>query len=94
MVALLYAHPSVYVDVAALQSQTLVPRTAYYHHLRGLVEAGFSNRIMFGSDFPDQLSEGIDAILAADFLSAEQKADILCDNAARFLRLAASVCVP
>lgn len=94
MVALLYAHPGVYVDVAALQSQTLVPRTAYYHHLRGLVEAGFSKRIMFGSDFPDQLSEGIEAILAADFLSAEQKADILCDNAARFLRLTASVCRP
>jgi uncharacterized protein len=94
MVALLYAHPGVYVDVAALQSKTLVPRVAYYHHLRGLVEAGFSKRIMFGSDFPDQRGEGIAAILAADFLSAEQKADILCNNAARFLRLAASVCSP
>ena len=29
MVALLYAHPSVYVDVAALQYQALVPRNAY-----------------------------------------------------------------
>jgi hypothetical protein len=94
MVALLYAHPNVYVDVATLQSRALVPRSAYYHHLRGLVEAGFSKRMMFGSDFPDQLSEGIDAILAADFLSAEQKADILCSNAARFLRLPASVCAP
>lgn len=94
MIALLYAHPSVYIDVAALQFQTLVPRTAYYHHLRGLVDAGFSKRIMFGSDFPDQLSEGIDAILAADFLSSEQKADILCNNAARFLRVTALVCNP
>jgi hypothetical protein len=94
MVALLHAHPGVYVDVAALQSQRLVPRTAYYHHLRGLVEAGFASRIMFGSDFPGQLTEGIDAILAADFLSAEQKADILCHNAARFLRLTASACSP
>jgi predicted TIM-barrel fold metal-dependent hydrolase len=94
MVALLYAHPNVYVDVATLQSRALVPRSAYYHHLRGLVEAGFSKRIMFGSDFPDQLGDGIDAILAADFLSAEQKADILCSNAARFLRLTASVCAP
>jgi hypothetical protein len=92
MVALLYAHPRVYVDVAGLQSRSLVPRAAYYRHLSGLVEAGFSKRIMFGSDFPDQLSEGIDAIVSADFLSAEQKADILCNNAARFLRLDASVC--
>lgn len=94
MVALLYAHPNVYVDVAALQYQVLVPREAYYRHLRGLVEAGFSKRIMFGSDFPDQVSEGIDAILAADFLNVEQKADTLCNNAARFLRLTASVCSP
>jgi hypothetical protein len=94
MVALLYAHPGVYVDVAGLQSRTLVPRTAYYHHLRGLVDVGFSKRIMFGSDFPNQLGEGIDAIVAADFLSAEQKADILCHNAARFLRLTPSPCSP
>jgi hypothetical protein len=94
MVALLYAHPGVYVDVAALQSKTLVPRPAYYHHLRSLVQAGFSKRIMFGSDFPDQLSEGIGAILDADFLTGDQKADILCNNAARFLRLSASVCQP
>jgi len=94
MIALLYAHPAVYVDVATLQSRALVPRAAYYHHLRGLVEAGFAKRIMFGSDFPDQLGEGIDAILAADFLTVEQKGDILCGNAARFLRLAASVCAP
>jgi hypothetical protein len=94
MVALLYAHPNVYVDVATLQSRALVPRSAYYPYLRGLVEAGFSKRIMFGSDFPDQLGDGIDAILAADFLSAEHKADILCGNAARFLRLTLSVCAP
>ena len=29
MVALLYAHPSVYVDLAGLQTQALVPRAAY-----------------------------------------------------------------
>jgi predicted TIM-barrel fold metal-dependent hydrolase len=50
----------------------------------------FACWIMFGSDFPNQLVPGIDAILGADFLSAEQKADILCNNA-RFLRLDASV---
>ena len=37
---------------------------------------------------------GVDAILAADFLSADQKADIPCNNAARFLRLDNSVCLP
>ncbi len=91
MIALMHAHPTVYVDVAALQT---LPRPSYYRHLRGLVEAGFGKRIMFGSDFPDQTGPGIDAILGADFLSAEQKTDILCNNAMRFLRLNSSLCEP
>lgn len=88
-IALLHAHPGVYVDVAALQT---IPRVAYYHYLQALVEAGFAKRIMFGSDFPNELVTGIDAIASAPFLSAEQRADILCNNAARFLRLASSYC--
>jgi hypothetical protein len=93
MIALLYAHPNVYVDVGGLQATSLVPRASYYRHLRGLVEAGFAKRIMFGSDFPvGGVGKGIDAILAADFLTVEQKADILCGNAQRFFRLPESAC--
>lgn len=76
MAALLYAHPNVYVDVAALSAERVVPRAGYYRHLRALVENGFAKRIMFGSDFPDQVGPGIEAILAADFLTPEQKSDI------------------
>ncbi len=92
-IALLYAHPNVYLDVGVLQNERLVPRASYYRHLRGLVEAGFAQRIMFGSDSPvGQEAPGIDAILAADFLTAEQKTDILCGNAQRFLRLPLTIC--
>lgn len=94
IVALLYAHPNVYVDVGALQAEFMVPRAAYYRHLRGLVEAGFGKRIVFGSDFPNQVASGIDAIVAADFLTEGQKADILCNNAARLLRLDDALCKP
>jgi len=94
MIALLSVHPGVYVDIAALQSEAVMPRPAYYRYLRGLVESGFAKRIMFGSDFPDQVGAGIDAIVAADFLTGEQKSDILCNNAARFLRLSPSLCGP
>jgi hypothetical protein len=94
MLAMMYAHPNVYVDVGALQAESMIPRAAYYRHLRGLVEGGFAKRIVFGSDFPTQVEAGITAIVAADFLSAEQKSDILCNNAARFLRLDLSVCKP
>jgi hypothetical protein len=30
-------------------------------------------RIVFGSDFPNQVGSGIDAIVAADFLTTEQR---------------------
>jgi predicted TIM-barrel fold metal-dependent hydrolase len=94
MLALLHAHPGVYVDVAALQAEFIVPGPAYYRYIQALVESGFGKRIMFGSDFPNRAETGIDAIMRADFLSAEQEADILCHNAARFLRLSAEICSP
>jgi predicted TIM-barrel fold metal-dependent hydrolase len=50
--------------------------------------------IMFGSDFPDQVEMGIQAIVAAEFLTPEQKNDILCTNAARFLHLDSGICRP
>jgi hypothetical protein len=45
---------------------------------------------MFGSDqmlWPEMIGKAIEAIEAADFLTAEQKRDIFYNNAARFLRL-------
>lgn len=92
MTALLYAHPNVYVDTGGLQSSRILPRAAYYRYLQSLVDNGFGRRIMFGSDFPDQIEMGIDAVLQAAFLTDEQKGDILCNNAVRFLRLDAGMC--
>lgn len=87
MVALLYAHPQVYVDVAVID--WAIPRKEFHRYLRRLVEAGFGKRIMFGSDqmvWPEAIDIAIDAIRSADFLSEEQKRDIFFNNAARFLR--------
>jgi uncharacterized protein len=47
-------------------------------------------RGMFGSDqmnWPGAIEVAIDSVESADFLTAEQKRDILYENAARFLRL-------
>ncbi|HEV2671707.1 MAG TPA: amidohydrolase family protein [Gemmatimonadales bacterium] len=93
MLALLEAHPQVYVDIAVID--WLVPRAQFYDYLRRLVEAGFEQRIMFGSDemiWPDALPKAITAVEQAPFLTATQKRDILCVNAARFLRLQAAIC--
>jgi predicted TIM-barrel fold metal-dependent hydrolase len=85
MLYMLYMHPQLYVDISVLQYA--VPRPEYYRYLRTLVEAGFGDRIMFGSDGgPKHLVEGIAAIEGAPFLSEQQKAAILYQNAARFFR--------
>lgn len=92
MLALLYAHPGVHVDLAGLHAR--LPAAEYERYLRGLVQAGFADRILFGSDFLYAAGAGIDAILEADLLTPGQKAAILCANAARFLRLDPAVCDP
>ena len=88
MIALMYAHPQVYVDTGVLDYA--FPRAEFHAYLRRLVDAGFGRRIMFGSDqmlWPDAIEAAIEGIESADFLTPEQKRDILYDNAARFLRL-------
>lgn len=90
MVFMLYQHPQVYAEVGLLQVSEWFPRREYHSFLRRLVDAGFADRILFGSDA--SLSDGIDAILEADFLTGQQKRDILCGNAARFLRLDEEIC--
>ena len=88
MIAMLFTHPNLYVDVAC--NDWLNPRAQFYDHLKWLVDAGFEQRILFGSDqmlWPQAIGEAIASIEAAPFLSAKQKRAIFYDNAARFLRL-------
>lgn len=88
MVAMLFTYPGLYVDVAA--SDWNMPRAQFYFELKRLVDAGFSKRIMFGSDqtiWPQSIPLAIRTIRQAPFLTAQQKRDILYNNAARFLRL-------
>lgn len=88
MLTLLFTHPQVYVDVGGLVY--IHPRTDFYRYLRALVEAGFANRVMFGSDqmiWPEAIDRAVESIQRAPFLSEEQKRDIFYRNAARFLRL-------
>jgi predicted TIM-barrel fold metal-dependent hydrolase len=93
MKALMYVHPHVYVDLGAIAWSQ--PRPEFHRFLRGLVEAGYGKRIMFGSDqmvWPDRIQKSIDAIESAGFLTPEQKRDIYCRNAAQFLRLPPRTC--
>lgn len=86
--ALMFSHPQVYVDVGSIVYTE--PRPAFYRFLQELVEAGYGDRIMFGSDqmiWPGIIEPSIQAIEDAPFLTAAEKRDIFYNNAARFLRL-------
>jgi predicted TIM-barrel fold metal-dependent hydrolase len=55
-----------------------------------MIDAGFEQRIMYGSDqmiWPDAIPISIASIQDAPFLNERQKRAIFYDNAARFLRL-------
>jgi uncharacterized protein len=89
--ALLYAHPQVYVDTGVIVYTQ--PKPAFYRYLQSLVDAGFGERIMFGSDqmvWPETIERSIQIIRDAPFLTEVQKRNILYNNAARFLKLDAA----
>jgi uncharacterized protein len=90
MIAVMYAHPQVYVDIPGNDWQ--YPRAHFYAQLKKLMDAGFGKRIMWGSDqmvWPRTIEVAIETVTNAPFLSNEPKRDILYNNAARFLRLSA-----
>lgn len=85
MITLLSSYPQVYVG-ANFSSEE---KRSY---LKGLVEAGYADRIMFGSDqmlWPQAIGDFVRAIENADYLSEEQKQAIFYENAARFFDLEA-----
>lgn len=90
-IALMQMYPQVYMDVAVINwIGGMAGRPRFHEFLSEMFEAGLGNRIMFGTDqmrWPDAIGMAIEAIETAEFLTAEQKRDILYNNAARFLGL-------
>lgn len=86
--ALMYAHPKVYVDIAVLN--WILPQAELGNYLKSLFDAGFGNRILFGTDqmvWPDTIDDAVESVNALEFLSMDQKEDIFYDNASEFLGL-------
>jgi predicted TIM-barrel fold metal-dependent hydrolase len=87
-IALMTQYPQVHADLSTIT--WLIPKSAFDRHLRALFEAGLGKQLMFGSDqmeWPETIGLGIERIEVATYLTAEQKRDILYNNAARFLRM-------
>lgn len=76
--------PSSYVDRFSVDSAVFDPRA-----LRLLTEVMGADRVMLGSDYPFPLGEPQvgQLVSEAEFLSAEQRQDILANNARRFFNL-------
>jgi predicted TIM-barrel fold metal-dependent hydrolase len=88
LLTLLQANSHVYVDVAGLIWSYPIKEVNRY--IQRIVEAGFEDRVMFGTDqmmWPNLMAQSINIIDTAEYLTPEQKRDILYNNAARFLRL-------
>lgn len=88
MRALMFSYPQVYAEIGGIVYTE--PTASFYRFLRELVDAGYGDRIMFGSDqmiWPGVMEAAVRTIEEAPFLDADQKRDIFYNNAARFLRL-------
>ena len=87
-IALMYVYPDLYADVGVLA--WALPRKAFYDTLQTLINAGFGERLLFGTDqmlWPGAIGLAIETMENVPFLTDQQKRDILYNNAARFLRL-------
>lgn len=94
-ITLMSSYSSVYAELSYIAY--FLPLPEFHRYLRTLINAGkdFDKRIMFSTDtymWPEAMGATVRAIESADYLTNEQKADIFCNNAQRFLRLDEKIC--
>lgn len=88
LISLLLLYPQVHVDIGVIG--WTIPRPEFHRFLQRLIDSGFGERIMFGSDqmvWPEAIEATIEAIERASFLTPQAKRAIYYENARRFLRL-------
>ena len=92
-IALMGMYQQVYMDVGTMWLLGSFNRAAIDDWFREMLSHDLGKRIMFGTDqmrWPDAIEMLIEVIESVKFLTEEQRRDIFYNNAARFLRLAAS----
>lgn len=88
MIALMGVNAYVYVDIAGMIWS--YPLDEIHYYIKRLIQAGFEKRILYGTDFmmwPRLFETSMGVIENAQYLSEEQKRDILFNNAVRFFRM-------
>ncbi|MET6991155.1 amidohydrolase family protein [Sediminicola arcticus] len=89
-IRLMAYYPQLYTDIAVLL--WVEPNTKRYvkEFLKNIKEAGYLDRVMFGSDqmtWPYAIEKSINFLNSLDFLTQQEKEDIFYNNAAIFLKL-------
>jgi hypothetical protein len=89
-IRLMAYYPQLYTDLAVML--WVEPNTQRYikDFLRNVKEAGYLDRVMFGSDqmiWPHAIEKSIRFLNSLTFLTKQDKENILYNNAANFLRL-------
>ncbi len=87
LLALMFNYPQVYAEISPIAN--VEPRAAFYRYLKAIVDGGYGERVMFGSDqmvWAGVIEPAIKSIEQAPFLNYQQKRDIFYNNASRFLR--------
>ena len=89
-IRLMAYYPQLYTDVAVMLWVEPNTQRCIREFLRNAKHAGYLNRVMFGSDqmiWPGAIEKSILFLNSIDFLTKQDKEDILYNNAAKFLRL-------
>ncbi|HEX6171605.1 MAG TPA: amidohydrolase family protein [Chitinophagaceae bacterium] len=83
-------YPQLYTDIAVMLWVEPNTQRTIKDFLRNAKEAGYLDRVMFGSDqmiWPNAIEMSIDYLNSLDFLTKKEKENIFYNNAARFLKL-------
>jgi predicted TIM-barrel fold metal-dependent hydrolase len=84
---MLYAYPNVYLDTAVVN--WILGKSVFERMLKEAVETVGSDRILFGSDqmvWPQMITPAVEAIKNADYLTENDKRQILYENAKQLLK--------
>lgn len=82
-IEMMKTYPAVYADISVLNNPDIIPSNDFAVIMKGFVDAGLEDRLMFGSDNAD-IKKTVEAVNELSFLSKQQKEKIFNNNAIKF----------
>jgi hypothetical protein len=84
-IEMMKTYPTLYADISVLNNPNIIPAKDFASIMKGFIDAGLEDRLMFGSDNAD-IKTCVAAVEQLEFLSAKQKEKIFQLNAKQFFR--------